>query len=301
MNKLKAMAIFVKIVDQGSLSKAAEKLGMSQSSVARSLAALEESVATQLIHRTTRKQTLTEEGIEFSLRCRQILADVDDAENALTQRQSKPKGLIRITAPQTFGRLHINPLISEFIHTYPEIEVELLLLDRVVDLIEEGMDIALRIGHLPDSTLIAKQVGKVAFKVCASPHYIEQAGQAEHPTELFDYECIQLTALKSHAQWGFREAGKHHKISISGRFKTNHVESALDACKQGLGYGQFLSYQVAESVHAGELKTVLESYESPPLPVNLVYPHSRRLSSRSRTFIDWIAPRLQSRLRAIDS
>ncbi len=298
MNKLKAMAIFVKIVDSGSLNSAAEKLSLSQSSVVRALAALEKELGVQLLYRTTRRLTLTEEGRDYCQRCRQILLEVEDAENALTQRQITPSGKIRITAPITFGRLHLGPVIQEFLLAFPETEVELLLLDRVVDLIEEGMDIALRIGALPDSTLIAKPIGNVQYKVCASPEYIEQAGIPPSPTELYQHQCIRLTAIKSHATWSFKETGKIHKISVSGSFKTNHIEAALDACAQGLGYGQFLSYQVDKMISDGRLVSVLESFETTPSPVNLVYPYSRLLSSRSRHFIEWAAPRLSARLNA---
>lgn len=296
MNKLKAMSIFVKIVECGSLTGAADKLFMSQSSVVRALASLEKELDTQLLYRTTRRLKLTEEGEEYFKRCRHILLEIEEAENTLNQRQTSPKGIIRITAPITFGRLHLAPVINEFLAEYPEMEVELLLLDRVVDLIEEGMDIALRIGPLPDSTLMAKQVGQVSYKVCGSPDLINSEGKPSHPTELNKFSCIHLTALASHAKWPFYDRGTLHKISVKGRYKTNHVETALDACKQGLGYGQFLSYQVASFVQKGELLPILEEFETKPLPVNLVYPHSRQLSSRSRAFIDWARPRLQRRL-----
>lgn len=297
MNKLKAMAVFIKIVDCGSLSAAADKLSMSQSSVVRTLAALEKELGAQLLYRTTRSLSLTEEGDDYCQRCRQILLEIEDAENTLSQQQTIPKGIIRITAPQTFGRLHLSPVINEFLDTYPEMEVELLLLDRVVDLIEEGMDIALRIGPLPDSTLIAKSVGEVKYRVCASPAYIAEHGIPAHPDELTRFDCIHLTALKLHAVWGFTEQNKHHKISVHGSFKTNHVETALDACQNSRGYGQFLSYQVAALLKQGKLVPVLEPFESPAIPVNLVFPHTRRLSSRSRAFIEWARPRLQKRLQ----
>ncbi|WP_415906327.1 LysR substrate-binding domain-containing protein [Neptuniibacter sp. QD72_48] len=298
MNKLKAMAVFVKIVDCGSLSAAAEKLSMSQSSVVRTLAALEKELGAQLLYRTTRSLSLTEEGDDYCQRCRQILLEVEDAENALSQQQTIPKGVIRITAPQTFGRLHLSPVINEFLDTYPEMEVELLLLDRVVDLIEEGMDIALRIGPLPDSTLIAKQVGEVRYKVCASPAHIAEYGLPNHPDELEQLDCIHLTALRSHATWGFTEGSQQYRINVQGSFKTNHVETAVDACREGRGFGQFLSYQVNPCIRTGQLTPVLEQFESPSIPVNLVYPHSRRLSSRSRAFIEWARPRLQQRLQS---
>lgn len=296
MNKLKAMAIFVKIVECGSMSAAADKLNMSQSSVVRSLAALEKELKTQLLHRTTRRLKLTEEGHEYYVKCSHILHDISDLENALTLSQTAPKGLIRITAPVTFGRLHIRPIVSEFMREFPDIDIELLFLDRVVDLVEEGMDVALRIGPLPDSTLIAKSVGEVRYQVCASPEFIQEYGEPESPDELQHFKCVQLTALRSHFKWVFQLKGKPHKISIRGKYRTNHIETALDVCKEGIGLGQFLSYQVASSIKNNELVPVLREYEPEPMPVSLVYPHSRLLASRTRTFIDWALPKLQERL-----
>ncbi|WP_286240590.1 LysR family transcriptional regulator [Neptuniibacter halophilus] len=301
MNKLKAMSIFLRIIDCGSLSQAADKLGLSQSSVARSLAALERELGVQLIHRTTRRLQLTEEGYEYSQRCRQILLEIEDAESALTQRQSSPRGVLKITAPQTFGRRHLSPLINLFLEEFPSMQVELVLLDRVVDLLEEGMDIALRIGQLPDSSLIAKQVGELRNMVCASPELLNRSGTPEQPDALESLNCIQLTAIRNQRQWSFKEGSQLKRIQVSGRFRTNHVETALDACIEGLGFGQFLSYQVAPAISRGDLISVLHKYERPPLPVSLVYPHSRLLSSRSKVFIDWVTPRLKARLLQIEA
>ncbi|MGI1670641.1 MAG: LysR family transcriptional regulator [Neptuniibacter sp.] len=296
MNKLKAMTTFVKIVDCGSMSAAAEKLSMSQSSVVRTLAALEEVLGVQLLIRTTRRLNLTEEGREYYRRCRQILHEVEDAENALNQKQSNPTGLLRVTAPVTFGRMHLSPVINEFLEQFPNMEIELILLDRVVDLLEEGIDIALRIGSLPDSTLIAKPVGTLGHIICASPDYIAKAGMPESPTEIINHDCIHLTALNSAPEWPFYDRGSVNKIRIAGKFKTNHVEAARDACCDGLGIGQFLSYQVGPHIAQGKLIAILEDYSLPPLPINLVYPHSRQQSSRSRVFIDWAQPLLKRRI-----
>lgn len=296
MNKLKAMAVFVKIVECGSMVAAADLLGLAQSSVVRQLAALEEALSTQLLVRTTRRLHLTEEGREYYQRCRQILHELEEAETALTQRQAKPAGLLRITAPVTFGRKHLAPLIHRFLQEFPDMEVELILLDRVVDLLEEGIDIALRIGPLPDSTLVAKPLGSVAHLICASPDYIAQRGIPETPAALSQHDCIHQSAINNVPEWPFRVQGSVHKITISGKFKTNHIEAAIDACCCGLGYGRFLSYQVADLIHTGQLQAVLTDYIATTQPVNLVYPHSRRLSSRSRAFIDWVQPQLQRQL-----
>jgi DNA-binding transcriptional LysR family regulator len=296
MNKLKAMSVFVKIVDCGSMSSAAETLSMSQSAVVRTLAALEEVLGVQLLTRTTRRLNLTEEGREYYSRCRQILHEVEDAENALNQKQTNPSGVLRLTAPVTFGRMHLSPVINEFLAQFPNMEIELILLDRVVDLLEEGIDIALRIGSLPDSTLIAKPVGTLEHIICASPEYITQSGIPQKPTEIHQHDCIHLTALNSSPEWPFYDRGSINKVRISGKFKTNHVEAARDACCDGLGIGQFLSYQVGPYISQGKLIPILEEFSLPPIPVNLVYPHSRQLSSRSRVFIDWAQPMLKRRI-----
>ncbi len=278
------------------MSSAAETLSMSQSAVVRTLAALEEVLGVQLLTRTTRRLNLTEEGREYYSRCRQILHEVEDAENALNQKQTNPSGVLRLTAPVTFGRMHLSPVINEFLAQFPNMEIELILLDRVVDLLEEGIDIALRIGSLPDSTLIAKPVGTLEHIICASPEYITQSGIPQKPTEIHQHDCIHLTALNSSPEWPFYDRGSINKVRISGKFKTNHVEAARDACCDGLGIGQFLSYQVGPYISQGKLIPILEEFSLPPIPVNLVYPHSRQLSSRSRVFIDWAQPMLKRRI-----
>jgi DNA-binding transcriptional LysR family regulator len=275
---------------------AANALGVAQSSVVRQLAALEEALSTPLLVRSTRRLYLTEEGREYYQRCRQILHELEEAETALIQRQSKPAGLLRITAPVTFGRKYLAPLIHRFLLEFPDMEIELILLDRIVDLLEEGIDIALRIGPLPDSTLIAKPLGRVSHVICASPEYIAQRGEPVHPTALNQHDCIHLSAINNVPEWPFRVQGSLHKITISGRFKTNHIETAIDACCNGLGYARFLSYQVAELICCGRLRPVLTDFVATTQPVNLVYPHSRQLSSRSRAFIDWVQPQLQQQL-----
>lgn len=291
------MTVFVKIVECGSMTEAAERLSMSQSAVVRSLAALEQSLGVSLLVRSTRRLSLTEEGREYYARCRQILHEVADAESSLTQKQTHPEGLLRITAPVTFGKKHLNPVIHEFLQHFPNMEIELMLLDRVVDLLEEGIDIALRIGSLPDSTLIARPLGSVTHYICGSPEYIQKAGLPNSPLELRHHQCIHLTAIHSAPEWAFYEQGRINKVTISGTFKTNSVEAAIDACRSGLGYGHFLSYQVAELIEEGKLVPVLEEFTGSDTPVNLVYPHSRLLSSRSRVFIDWAQPVLKHRLR----
>lgn len=281
------------------MSSAAETLSMSQSAVVRTLAALEEALGVQLLTRTTRRLNLTEEGREYYSRCRQILHEVDDAENALNQKQTNPTGLLRVTAPVTFGRMHLSPVINDFLIQFPGMEIELILLDRVVDLLEEGIDIALRIGPLPDSTLIARSLGSLEYVICGSPDYFASQAPPNSPRDLSQHNCIHLTAINSVPEWAFYDQGSINKVRVAGKFKTNHVEAARDACCDGLGLGQFLSYQVAPLIAKGKLVPVLDQFSVPSLPVNLVYPHSRQLSSRSRAFIDWAQPLLKRRITKV--
>ena len=194
MDKLQAMATFVRIVDRGSLTAAAESLRTSLPSVVRTLAALEATLDVRLLNRTTRRMALTDEGREYYARCQRVLADVDDAEAALSARRAAPKGRLRVTAPVMFGRMHVAPVITEFVGKYPAVRVELILLDRVVDLVEEGLDVAVRIGHLPDSSLVALPIGETRRVVCASPAYLKRAGTPVALADLAAHRCMTTSA-----------------------------------------------------------------------------------------------------------
>lgn len=295
MDKLRAMAAFVQIVDKGSLTAAAEALGTSPPSAVRALAALERALGARLLNRTTRRIALTDEGRAYYERARRILADVADAEAAASTKQAVPQGRLAIGAPVMFGRLHAAPLVAEFVDRHPEIKVELLLMDRVVNLVEEGLDATLRIGTLADSSLVALEVGRTRRVVCASPACLKRHGVPRTPADLASRPCICFTGLAS-SEWEFKVGGKPSRVRVDGPIATNQVDAALDACVQGLGYGMFLCYQVAAHQRAGRLRYVLEAYEPEPSPVSLVYPQARLVSARLRAFIDWIVPRLRARL-----
>lgn len=299
MDKLKAMETFVCIVEAGSLTAAAESLDTSLTSVVRSLAMLEQAVGMRLLNRTTRRMALTDEGREYFEHCRCILAEVEAAEAALSARQMRPAGKLAVTAPVMFGRLHVWPVVGDFMVTYPEVRVELRLFDRVVDLLDEGLDVAIRIGHLPDSSLVAVPLGTIRRVVCASPGYLQQQGMPEQPADLATHRCVQFSGVTSGSEWTFRVGSggsKTTRVAVAGTLLTNQVDIALDACVRGLGCGRFLDYQVRERVADGSLCRILQDFEPTPIPVSIVYPYSRLLSSRIRTFIDWMAPRLRERL-----
>jgi DNA-binding transcriptional LysR family regulator len=292
MDKLRAMATFVRIVDGGSLTAAAEALETSLPSVVRTLAALEAALGVRLLNRTTRRHSLTDEGREYYERCKRLLADVDDAEAALSARRRVPKGRLRVTASVLFGRLNIAPLVTEFLARHSAMEVELLLLDRVVDLVDEGIDVGVRIAHLPESTLIALPVGSTRRIVCAAPAYLRKAGTPRVPLDLGRHRCIAFSGLGQTHEWSFGGA-RTERVAIRPVLTTNQVDAALDACAHGVGCGQFLSYQAQAALAAGTLKRVLTAFEPPPVPIHLVYPHARLLSANVRAFVDFALPRLR--------
>ncbi|QIL89288.1 LysR family transcriptional regulator [Microbulbifer sp. SH-1] len=294
MDKLAAMRVFVEIVDRGSLTAAAEASGRSQPSVVRTLAALEAHLGARLLRRTTRRMSLTPEGRDYLERCRRILADVDDAELAVGQNEAEPRGDLRITAPVQFGQLHMVSAISDFLSRYEHVRVDLLLLDRVVDLVDEGIDLALRIGPLADSSMTAIRVGEVRRVVCASPALLERVGVPDHPRALSQLPCIRLRNLSSTSTWPFRDSGHDVAIRVGGRLSCNHIAAGVAACAEGVGFGQFLSYQVQQFISEKKLCRVLEDFEPEPLPVHLVYPGGRLVSTRLRALINALKDSLRN-------
>lgn len=296
MDKLRAMTTFVRIVETGSLTAAADRLGTSPTSVVRSLSALERALGVRLLNRTTRRMALTDEGRDYFERCRHLLIDVEEAEAALLARQVKPAGRLVITAPVMFGRLHVGPVVTDFLAAYPEVRIDLILLDRVVDLIDEGIDLAVRIGMLPESSLVAIPLGTTRRIICASPDYLARHGQPENPADLQNHRAIRMTGSSLEPDWVFHEAGRSQRVVVPTILTSNHIDFAIDACVMGAGCGRFLAYQVHEQLAAGKLVRLLPDYEAPPLPVNFAYPHARLLSSRVRAFIDRAAPLLREKL-----
>ena len=291
MDKLRAMETFVRIVDRGSLTAAAETLSTSLPSVVRMLAALEAELGVRLLNRTTRRLSPTDEGREYFERCKRVLADIDEADAALSARRAAPKGRLRITAPVMFGRLRVAPLVAEFILKHPALQIELTLLDRIVDLVEEGIDAGIRIARLPDSTLVAVPVGQTRRVVCASPAYLKRAGTPKTPRDLMQHRCISFSGLAAGNAWSFGDGNA--QIEVPSALATNQVDAAIDACLRGVGPGQFLCYQVQALLDAGKLKRVLQSFEPEPVAIQLVYPQARLLSANVRAFVDWAVPRLR--------
>jgi DNA-binding transcriptional LysR family regulator len=291
MDKLRAMASFVRIVDRGSLTAAAAAAGTSLPSMVRTLASLERELGTTLLNRTTRRIHLTDEGRRYLEHCRTILAQMQEAEAALHSRRAAPHGRLAATASVLFGRRYVAPLMSEFLKRHREVSGELLFVDRVVNLVEEGIDAAVRIGRLPDSSLVATPLGKVRRVVCASPAYLRAHGVPGRPEDLAAHRCVRFTGLTPHAEWTFRS--RPARVAVRGVLTCNEVDAAVDACVRGLGIGCFLSYMVAPHVRAGRLRYVLEAFEVEALPINFVHPPSRMLSPTVRAFADLCSERLR--------
>ena len=295
MDKLLAMTTFVRIVERGSLTAAAAALGTSLPSVVRRLAELETALGVRLLNRTTRRLSLTDEGREYHERSRRVLADIDDAESALAARRADPRGRLRITAPVMFGRLRVAPVVAAFLREHPALQIELLLADRIVDLVEEGLDVGVRIAQLPESSLVAIAVGHTRRVVCAAPGYLQRAGTPKLPRQLAAHACIASGLGESH-EWSFG-GSPPLRVAVRPVLVTNQIDVAIDACRSGLGCVQALRYQVQPALDEGTLERLLARFEPAPLPIHLVYPHARLLSANVRAFADFAVPRLRASLQ----
>ena len=295
MNRLEAMAILVAVVDAGSLSAAARHLGMPLATVSRKVAELESHLHTRLLHRTTRQLSLTEAGSSYVAFCRRVLEEIEEAERAATGEYASPKGELVVTAPVVFGRLHVVPIVAAFLAHYPEIDVSLMLTDRVVHLMDENTDVAVRVGELPDSALVATGVGTVRRVVCASPAYLSAHGVPATPQDLATHECITFEVLASTRAWVFDAGNAELSVPVRSRLAVNTAEAAIAAAVLGVGVIRVLSYQVADAVRDGALRVLLQDYESAPLPISLVHKGQAPLPLKVRAFLDFVAPRLRQR------
>ncbi len=296
MDKLNAMETFVAIVEEKSLTAAARRLDRALPTVVRTLSLLEEELGVRLLQRTTRRQSLTPEGRAYLSRCRQILSDVASAEAEIARSDTKLEGPIRMTAPALFGSLVVTPLIAEFMKKHPGIQVELVLLDRVVDLVEEGLDLGVRIAPLSDSSLIAVKVGELRRVVVGSPELMCQVN-LEHPRDLTKLPVVWFSGgAASGGKWQFQEEGERLEVAVTAKFSCNQAAAGVIAASAGVGFGRFLSYQVAREIQAGQLRIVLEEFEDAPIPVHVVFAHARLLNARTRALVEHLKTGLRSRL-----
>lgn len=286
MDKFVAMNTFVRIVEKGSLTAAAAALDTSLPSVVRTLAALERDLGVRLLNRTTRRIHLTDDGAQYLDHCRTILSAMQDAEAALTSGRTEPHGRLAVTASVLFGRRYIAPIVSDFLRRYPHVNADLLFVDRIVNLVEEGIDVAVRIGHLADSTLIAVPVGKVRRVICASPEYLQRRGTPRTPADVRAHSCVRHTGLAPRGDWHFRVGRRTVNIPIATAISCNDIDSSLEACVSGRGLGLFLSYQTAPYRNQKRLRYVLEEFETEPVPVQVVYQQARLVTSKVRGFVD---------------
>jgi DNA-binding transcriptional LysR family regulator len=288
MDRIDAMQAFVAVADLHGFAPAARKLGLSASGVTRLIAALEDRLGARLLQRTTRSVTLTDVGTRYLERARRILADVEEAEGSAEGERTRPSGRLVVSAPVGFGRLHVSPVMSAYLKRYPEVFGELRLADRIVNLVEDGVDLAVRIGHLPDSSLVARHVGEMRRIVVASSDYLGQRGEPDTPEAIASHETIQFGAVTASPDWRFVEDDREIRVACTPRFTTNSADAAIQYAEQGGGLTRVLAYQAAQAITAGRLKIVLAKFEQPPLPIHLVYPTSRLLSAKVRTFIDLV-------------
>ncbi|WP_369645485.1 LysR family transcriptional regulator [Variovorax sp. V118] len=287
MDRFKAMQTFVQIADQGSLTRAAEALGSSLPAVVRALAALEAHLDVRLFHRTTRRLSLTEEGRHYLPSAREVLLAADAADQALKAEAREPAGQLVITAPVLFGHMYVAPAIVRFMQRHEKVRCSVRLHDRTVNLLEEGIDVGIRISPLEDSSLVAQTLGTIRRVVVASPAFLAQHGVPRHPRDLAGAPCVR-GRIDAPAQWAFRDGGKTVHVTPDNRLEFNHLAPAIEACAAGMGFGTFFSYQVLPHVAQGRLQLVLEDYEPAPRPVSVIYPNARLLPARTRAFIDWM-------------
>jgi DNA-binding transcriptional LysR family regulator len=296
MDKLEAMELLLEAADAGSLSAAGRRRRMPLATISRKIAELEAHLGTRLFTRSGRRLTLTDAGKAYSLASRRILDEVATADRAAAGEYEEPKGALVVTAPIVFGRLHLLPIAVAFLRAYPAITMQLSFSDRIVDIVEDHIDLAVRIGSLPDSSLVATRVGTIHRVVCASPGYLDARGVPATPEALVEHDCISFDTGPTQGRWFFRENGKDIELAPKPRLAVNTAEAAIDAAVAGLGLTQVLSYQSAPARLAGRLAPVLEAYARAPVPVSLVHGGARLLPRKVRAFLDYATPRLRSAL-----
>lgn len=302
MDRFDAMTVLLTVVDRGGFSAAGRALRMPVTTVSRRVTDLEDRLGAKLFVRTTRQVSLTEAGVAYVAAARRILVDLEEAEKNAAGEYAEPKGELVITAPIFFGRRHVMPVVEEFLERHPQITVRLVLLDRNIPLVEDHVDMAVRIGPLPDSSMIATRVGQLRTVVCASPGFLEVHGVPETPETLRTLPCITFDAPFSASRWRFQTRDDDPvEVPVDTRLSVNIAEAALDAAIRGVGVARLLQYQVADAVQAGRLVPILESWEIQPTPVHLVHAGRGRLPLKMRLFLDVAAPRLRAILDAIQS
>lgn len=291
MDRFEIMRVFAVVAEEQGFAPAARRLGMSPPAVTRAVSALEERIGTRLLHRTTRVVRLTEAGTRFLADCKRILGEIEEAEASAAGSHAEPRGELAVTAPVMFGRMHVAPIVFDFLARYPRVTARTLFVDRVVNLIDEGLDVAVRIAELPDSSLHAVGVGSVRRVVCASPDYLAARGAPRTPADLSALDAIGFSLSGSPEEWSFASGAT---ISPPTQLLVNSMDVAVAAAVAGRGLTRVLSYQIVPELRAGRLEIVLAAFEPPPVPISVVYAEGRRAAAKVRAFVDFAVTRLRS-------
>ena len=299
MDRFEAMRTLIAAVDGGSLSAASRALGMPLPTVSRRVSDLEAHLGAQLLLRTSRKLILTEAGEAFVAVARRLLDDLSEAERAASGEYRAPRGELLVTAPIMFGKLHVVPVVHAFLAAYPDVTVRLVLSDQVIDLVEAHVDVAVRIGRLPDSDLIARGVGQVRWMTCASPDYLARRGHPVTPEDLTGHDCIAFEGLQTYRQWPFGSGPAARSIAIRPRFSVNTADAAVDAAAAGLGVARIMSYQAASAIEDGRILPLLRDVAPDPIPVSMVHQAQRAQPLKRRAFLDFVVPRLNDALAQV--
>ena len=292
MDRFHEMQVFLAVAEEEGFAAAARRLNTSPPSVTRAIAAMEQRIGTQLLARTTRSLHLTEAGQRYLEDCRRILAELDEAEEAAAGSYSIPGGQLTVTAPVLFGELYVAPVLGDYLDRFPLVSINALLVDRVVNMTDEGVDVAVRIGHLQQSGQQAIKVGEVRRVVCASPAYLDQHGRPQRPEQLREAKLVTSSSSQRVSEWTFIDAGQPLKVPIEPRLVVTANNAAINLARLGWGMTRVLSYQVAAAVAAGELELVLEDFEPEPLPIHVVFQQNGRVPAKVNTFVDFLSQRL---------
>lgn len=296
MDRFQAMSIVLAVAESGSLSGAARQQKTPLATVSRKVSEIEAHLQTKLFNRSSRALVPTDAGRAFIAASKRILADVAEAERAASGEYTTPRGDLSVSAPIALGRLYLQPVLAEFLAAFPEVDVQLGLQDRAVNLLEEHVDVALRIGALADSSLIAVRIGEICRVVCASPGYLKARGIPRSPDDLSKHDCISYVPMLSPTAWTFKRDQTDYVVPIRTRLVVSNLESACDAARAGIGITMAFSYHVAESIKSGELTPLLQDFQPSPIPISFVYSPNRFMPVKLRAFLDFVLPRLKARL-----
>ena len=293
MDRLQTMEVFAAVAEEGAFARAAKRLNMSPPAVTRAIARLEARLGCRLLHRTTRSLRLSDAGERYLADARRILSEIEEAERHAAGIHAEPRGLVSVTASVMFGRIILAPVLHDLLDRYPEISISAQFVDRVVHLMDEGIDVAVRIAELPDSTLSASRVGSVRRVLCASPAYLAARGRPRAPADLAEHDLINFSTMAPGGEWGFQKDGKLQSYRPESRLLLNTADVALAAAEAGHGITRVLSYMIAPQVKAGRLEVLLADHEPPAVPIHIVHKEAGRTSARVRAVVDHLVQRLR--------